>query len=189
MIDLRQESTADLVLHPVRMRLIQLLSGNRLTPQEMVERLGDVPPATLYRHLAKLTAGGVVAVAEERPVRGAVEKVYTLPSAEVDVTRDLMGASREEQMRWFTTFVATLLGNYGRYLAQPSYDLAKDGVGYRQWAFFLSDAEYQAFLEGLRALIQKAMANHPAPDRHRRLITTMFMPDVPGPAREPDPES
>lgn len=48
----------DLLLHPVRIRIVQaLLDGSELTTGELTARLGDIPVATLYRHVAKLSAG------------------------------------------------------------------------------------------------------------------------------------
>lgn len=39
----------DLLLHPVRLRVVQALLGQEMTPQQLVDALGDVPQATLYR--------------------------------------------------------------------------------------------------------------------------------------------
>lgn len=72
------QSSFDLLMHPVRMQIIQaFIGGKRMSVQELGGRLAEVPPATLYRHLNALVEGGVLTVAEERRVRGAIERVYT----------------------------------------------------------------------------------------------------------------
>jgi DNA-binding transcriptional ArsR family regulator len=69
---------ADL-LHPVRMRVVLALAGGQpMTVQELAERLGDVPIATLYRHVRTLAEAGILVTAGERQVRGTVERSYTL---------------------------------------------------------------------------------------------------------------
>ena len=49
--------TRDLLLHPVRLRIVQALVGSPMTPLHLKEQLGDVPQATLYRHLSQLFEG------------------------------------------------------------------------------------------------------------------------------------
>ena len=61
------ESKAELVLHPVRLRIIQsLIGGRERTPQQIAEELPDVAQATLYRHLGRLAKAGLVKVVAER---------------------------------------------------------------------------------------------------------------------------
>ena len=68
-----------LLAHPVRLRIIHALRGGRvLTAGALSDRIGDVSRATVYRHLDLLTEAGVLEIAEERRVRGAVERHYRL---------------------------------------------------------------------------------------------------------------
>jgi DNA-binding transcriptional ArsR family regulator len=168
----------DLLLHPVRIRIIQALAGGRhLSPGELADELVDVPPATLYRHINTLADAGVLAVAGERPARGTPERVYALvegaasPSAE-----DLATATPEDHMRWFTMFVASLIGDFGRYLARERIDVAADGVGYRQVPLQLTDQEFAELAGRLNAAIAPVVGNRPAPGRRRRMLTTVVMP-------------
>lgn len=72
-------ASADLLLHPVRLRIVQAFLGDRaLTTTQLVAELDDVPAGSLYRHVALLTKAGVLQVVAERRVRGAVERTYTL---------------------------------------------------------------------------------------------------------------
>lgn len=172
---------AELLLHPVRLRIIQAFlggrDGRRLTAQRLADALADVPPATLYRHLNALAAAGVLAVAAERRVRGAWEKVYALPGEGVRLApEELARASRADQLHYFTTFVASLLGAFSRYLQRDRIDPLADGVGYRQLALYLSDAEFARLIAALEATVDAARDNTPAPDRRLRLFTTVILP-------------
>jgi DNA-binding transcriptional ArsR family regulator len=171
---------AQIILHPIRMRIIQtLIGGVQLTAQQMAEVLSDVPQASLYRHLNKLTKAGIVSVVAENPVRGAVEKVYALPEQAANLSgEDLANASREEHMQYFITFVASLLGDFSRYLQAETIDLESDGVGYRQVALYLNDEEFQEFISDLSAVVKPLLANRPRSDRRRRLFSTIVMPGV-----------
>lgn len=169
---------ANLVLHPVRLRIIQALMGARqLTPQQLAEALPDVPQATLYRHINKLAGADVLAVVAERRVRGALEKVYALPESGAHLTQaDLANASGDDHMQFFTHFVATLLGDFARYLERGEIDMLADGVGYRQVALYLSDEEFRQMATALNQALAPFLQHQPAPSRQRRLLTTIVMP-------------
>lgn len=172
-------ATADLLLHPVRLRIVQcLLGGRTLTTAGLREEMPDVAPATLYRQVATLLEGDVLVVAEERKVRGAVERGYRLrepaPSVGAEEARAM---SVEEHRRGFATFVAALLADFDRYLDRGDVDLARDLVGYRQAALYLTDAEMQELLADLRAVFAERLQHQPCPGRVRRLVSTIVVPD------------
>jgi DNA-binding transcriptional ArsR family regulator len=168
----------DLLLHPVRIRIVQALAGGRrLSPGELADVLTDVPAATLYRHINTLADAGVLAVVEERPARGTPERVYALLEDAVGPPpEDLAHATQEDHMRWFTMFVASLLGDFGRYLAGGRTDFVADGVGYRQVPLELSDQEFAELAGRLNAAFAPVIGNRPEPGRRRRMLTTIVMP-------------
>lgn len=169
---------ADLLFHPVRMRIILVLArGDTMTAQQLGQALPDVPRATLYRHLNTLLKAGALGVVEERPARGAVEKVYalTVRGATLSAT-EIANASREDLMRYFTIFVGTLLADYARYLRREQVDPLRDGVGYRQVPLYLSEAELMTLAAAINAAVVPMLANTPGPGRQRRTLTTIIMP-------------
>ncbi|MBY8874951.1 helix-turn-helix domain-containing protein [Micromonospora sp. PLK6-60] len=195
--------TAELLLHPIRLRIVQaFLGGRTLTTADLRATLPDVPPATLYRQVATLAEHGVLVPAGERRVRGAVERRYRLDEAAASVDADAARAmSPEQHRRAFLTFVAGLLADFDRYLDGGGGDLARDLGGYRQNALHTTDAETAEFLSRWRALFAEYAALGPGPGRTRRLLTTVLLPaadphpgadprpgDEPGPADEPGRE-
>ena len=174
-----KESKADLLLHPVRLRIIQtFVPAKRLTTQAIGLALPDVPPATLYRHLNKLTKGGLLAVVERRQVRGTTEKTYALLAGAAELTPDdLAGAGKDDHMRYFTTFVATLLGDFARYLERDRVDMVADGVGYRQVPFYLTDEEFLRMVGALNAALIPFLTLGPGPGRRRRVLSTILIPE------------
>lgn len=81
-------------------------------------------------------------------------------------------------MQYFTTFVASLIGDFARYLQGDTIDLLADGVGYRQVALYLNDEEFQQLVVDLNAVIKPLRANRPRSDRRRRLLSTIVIPAV-----------
>ena len=74
--------SADLLLHPLRLRIVQTFLGDRqLTTGQLLAEIDGIPPATLYRQVATLAKAGVLTVVGERQVRGTVERTYALSVA------------------------------------------------------------------------------------------------------------
>jgi DNA-binding transcriptional ArsR family regulator len=169
--------TADLLLHPIRLRVAQALLGDReLTTRQLQDELPDVPPATLYRQVAALARAEVLEVTEQRRVRGAVEKVYRLRTDRANVSaEDASGMSAEAHRHAFMTFVAGLLADFDRYL-DSDFNMARDGVGYRQVALNLSDTELAELAQDLSEVFVARLSNSPGQGRVRRLLTTILMP-------------
>ncbi len=171
--------TADLLLHPVRMRVVQAFLGDRtLTTGDLREELPDVPSATLYRHVGLLADGGVLAVVGERKVRGAAERSYRLSSESLLRPVDTAAMGADDHRRAFATFVGMLLGDFDRYLrrAGDRPDLLRDRVGYRQAAVWVTDEEFDAMIAELAAVLRARLDNRPAAGRRRRLISTVNVP-------------
>ncbi len=167
-----------LVLHPVRLRIIQAFLGGRcLTTSELREHLPDVPPATLYRQVGTLVDGELLEVAEERRVRGTFERAYRLREGAGSIGPDeAREMSDEEHRRGLVTFVAGILADFDRYLEGGDTDLARDLVGYRQVALNLSDKETTALVDDLRRAVAARAGLPEAPGRRRRSLTTILVP-------------
>ncbi|MDN5749934.1 MAG: helix-turn-helix domain-containing protein [Pseudonocardia sp.] len=171
-------STADLLLHPVRLRVLQaLLDGRTMTTGQLRDDLADVPSATLYRHVATLAEAGVLEVVTEQRVRGAVERTYRLQLARASVDADALAAmTPEDHARAFTAFVAGLLADFDRYLAGGHVDPLADQVSFRQVALWLTDEETAELLAEVRAAIAAHTDLGPGDGRRHRLLTTVLLP-------------
>ena len=175
-----KKTKIDLILHPIRMRILMALSGSQKTSQQLADDLRDVPQATLYRHINRLAKSGVIDVVEERPVRGTVEKVYALDTRRTMLTaEDVAHFSKDDHMRYFIAFVATLLDDFSRYIQHSeTIDLASDGVGYQKFPLELSDEELKSLSTEMNAFLAPYFDNQPGQDRRRRIFSTIVMPDV-----------
>jgi Helix-turn-helix domain len=170
-------TSAGLLLHPVRLRIVQAFLGDRaLTTTQLRSELPDVPPASLYRHVAMLVDAGVLSVVTERRVRGAVERTYILRMAAAAISPDEIEAmSREDHRQAFMMFIAGLMGDFDRYLEREDLDPMRDGVGYRIAGLWLDDTEHAEFLRDLARVVQPRLANAPKPGRRRRILGTILL--------------
>jgi len=174
----RAMATVDLLLHPVRLRIVQAFLGNReLTTAQLAAELSDVPKSGLYRHLGVLADAGVLSVVGERRVRGTVERRYALRLENASVSADdIAGWSREEHVQAFATYVAGLLASFERYLSAGEPDLVRDGVSYSINALWLNDDEYSQFLREMSEVVLSRAGLAPGAGRRRRQIALSLMP-------------
>jgi Helix-turn-helix domain len=171
-------ASADLLLHPIRLRIVKAFLGERaLTTSELAAELQDVPPGSLYRHVAMLTKAGVLQVVAERRVRGAVERTYMLRLFAAQISpAEARAMSAEQHRHAFTAYVAGMLADADRYLSSGQPDPARDGADYRVGALWLTDAEFTAFLRELGEVFQPRLANGPGKGRKRRIVYTVLLP-------------
>jgi DNA-binding transcriptional ArsR family regulator len=174
-------ATADLLLHPVRMRILQaLFDADPLTTAQLRERLPDIPPATMYRHIAVLADAGVLEVVDEKRVRGTVERSYRVRKEEAVVDPAARAAmTRDDHLRSFTTFAASLMGDFDRYLGHADADPHLDGVVYRQAAVWLTEEEHTALVEDIERVVLAHVGNARDDGRIRRVISLVVVPDKP----------
>ncbi len=169
--------SAELLLHPVRLRIIGAFLGDRkLTTADLRAEIPDVPPTSLYRHLGRLIDAGVLDIVAERRVRGTVERTYVLPTAPLVSPDDLASWTPDDHRRAFYGYAAALLADFDRYLSQEHIDLRRDGAGYRMAGMWMTDEELNELTRGFLNLLQPHMANPATPDRRRRILRTIVLP-------------
>jgi DNA-binding transcriptional ArsR family regulator len=178
--------TADLLLHPLRLRIVHALSGGReLTITELRTRMPDVSKVTMYRQVALLAEGGFLEVAGEQRVRGAVERRYRLCQDRPVIDADAAAAmTLEDHRRGFAAAMAVLIAEFNAYLDRDGADPAADGVSYRQGLLWLSPAELAELTREVLAALRDPAANKPAPGRIPYLLSPILFPAAQPPPAE-----
>ncbi|MGD0554476.1 MAG: ArsR family transcriptional regulator [Streptosporangiaceae bacterium] len=153
--------------------------GRLLTTGELGAVLPDVSKAMVYRHVDLLAAAGILEVAEEHRVRGAVERRYRLRQDRAVVDADTFGSlTAADHRRAFATALAVLAAEFSAYLEQDEADPLADLVGYRQHALWLTDDELTELIGELQRAIVPRLANAPAPVRTRYLLSPILFPSA-----------
>lgn len=170
--------TLELLLHPVRLRIVYALSGDCLrTTSDLCALLPGVPITTVYRHVGLLAEGGVLEVASEQRVRGAVERSYRLRADRERVDASAATSmSLDDHRRGFAASMAALLAEFNAYLDAPGTDPLTDLIGYRQGIVWLNDSEFAELRDTLGATLASLTGNAPAPGRRPRLMSLIQFP-------------
>lgn len=173
------QTKSDLLLHPVRMRLVTELVGRQMTPRQLAAALPDVSQATLYRQIKRLLDGGVFEVVSEQVVKGATERTYgVVAGAERLTAVEMQSVTPEKHIRYFSIFAAALIDTFTRYVQQADpAQMAEDGLSYNRAVIYLTDEERAAFQEQIVNLVGSVMANQPAPERQRYTLASVTIPE------------
>jgi len=170
---------ADLLLHPIRMRIIQqLLLGRPLTIAELLDVLGDVPQATLYRHINLLMGANFIEVIDTKKVKGTEERVFSVKKENLQIPeQEIETTSQEDHIQHFSVFHGNLLKLATTYLTEASPKQYKeDGFAYWYTPIHLTDEEFQELVQSMNESIEKAINNKPTPERTARIFAGMFIP-------------
>jgi hypothetical protein len=171
----------DLLIHPVRLRIIQALGRDRLTTQELAERLPEVPVSSLYRHLQLLRRGDVLDVVERRLVNGIEEKVYAVTGRTHLSQEEMAHLSGEEHVAYFAMYLISLLQNYATYIAgaadeDGNINLAADYAGYTEVTYYADEAELYAFQAAMNKALLPLIHNEASPERRRYRLAIIAHP-------------
>lgn len=176
----------DLVLHPIRGRIIMVISRRQMTTRQIAQAMPDVSQASVYRHVSLLASAGILRVVEEIPVRGLIERVYALDEEAALVRHhEISGATSDDYLRYFQHFVDDLMQSYRLYSDQENADPKRDGVAFWGEILYLTRQERDQAVEELRAVTRKYQDRTPQPDRLRYYIGRVFVPESGSPRRAP----
>lgn len=174
-----KKTVLDVLVHPTRMRIVRAFAGQaELTVRDLAKDLGDIPQATLYRHLNRLSQAGVLTVTSETPVRGALERSYRInPKATAVPAEDIGTIDPETHQKYFSVFVASLLEDFGRYTRTGDVDVVRDGVHYLQVPILATPEEFTSFMGEWAALIKKFAKHGATKHRIRRMVSIITLPE------------
>jgi DNA-binding transcriptional ArsR family regulator len=177
MIENTGRAKTEMLLHPVRIRIVSEFTGGQRTVRDLADALPDIPQATLYRHVAALVAGGVLEQVGERAVRGPSERVYRVaPGADRIRPEEVDAVPAAEQQRMFAVFAGSLIDSFAAYVGSGEAVPSADGLSYNRAVVNLSPQERLDFAARFTALAAEVLALPPARHRRRYHLASCVIP-------------
>lgn len=159
-----------IILHPIRMRIIQLVAQHRTaTVAALADAMADIPRSTIYHHMGILCDNQVLKVVREQKIRGTYEKEYGL-------NYDKIAAPAENPERAVSNMLLKLYADFTSYYASPNPDPVKDQLFLTVNTLMLSDDEFEGCREELFGIIQKYMNRPAGKNRRPRMLSLVSSP-------------
>ncbi|NCD02951.1 MAG: hypothetical protein EOM00_08140 [Clostridia bacterium] len=160
-----------IIMNPIRQRIIQyLIIHGQGTTGEMKAELTDIPPASLYRHVKALFENNCIEVAEERKVRGTVEKTYRL------VQNPIGEVTSQDISILFQTGLMSLMATFQAYFSNPDADPQKDLLSLSTSTLLLTDEEFMDMMQKIGSIFNEVIYNKAGEGRKERRITFISSP-------------
>ncbi|RZT13180.1 helix-turn-helix protein [Kribbella sp. VKM Ac-2569] len=167
----------DVLLHPIRWRIVQRVLGREVTTTDLKRDLPDVSTTTLYRHVAALIDAGYLTVVRERKIRGTTERTLTLDQTKVGRIdeREARAMTPDQHRQAFLMLLTRLAADFDRVVESGDLYPRLHQLGYSQLALYLSPEDMTAFRSAFEELITPYLAESPGKDR---VVLSMFsLPD------------
>ncbi|GAA1152275.1 helix-turn-helix domain-containing protein [Kribbella jejuensis] len=167
----------DVLLHPIRWRIMQRVLGREVTTTDLKRDLPDIPATTLYRHVAALIDAGYLTVVRERKIRGTTERTLTLDQTKVGRIdeREARAMTPDQHRQAFLMMLTRLAADFDRVIDNGDLYPRMNQVGYSQLAMYMSQQDLDDFRARFTELIEPYLAAAPGKDR---VVLSMFsLPD------------
>lgn len=164
--------------NPARTKIfLEIHSGQPLTAKKLLEKLPDISQPTLYRHIKAMLDDGIIQVAEEKRVRGVVEKSY---SAKFDWTADIERIVTENDgpgyMKLFLQYITGIVGEFSAYCQSGNVDIVNDGVGFTVAPICATDEEFQEAMVKIGEILGPMVTAEPSQGRKLRSLCMVTLP-------------
>jgi DNA-binding transcriptional ArsR family regulator len=172
------QKVMDCFTHPIKCKLLlELYSAGKATAKQLAEIHNDIPQATLYRYLKRMTDDGILKVAEENQVRGTVEKTYAVAIDLDSSGQELVGESAgDAYMQMFMQYIIGFMKRFQEYCKNPDIDIVKDKSGFSLAPIYATDEELVAAMDEYTKIIQPLYKNEPKSNRKSRTIGLIISP-------------
>lgn len=171
-------SDLELIIHPIRSRIIRLLAKRELTTEQIGKLLSDIPQATLYRNIKKLYDNQVIRITKEEKVRGTVRKTYTLDKSKASFTPEqLASMQKDELIAMVTNFTALLLSDFNEYLDNKHNSEPYDDFKILQRTVYLTKDDYKQVLTDIDQLLE-SYTNKISQESRLYQYTDFLLPDL-----------
>lgn len=169
----------DCLTNPVKCKLLlEIHSQGQTTAKHLADIYTDIPQATLYRSLKKMTSDGILKIVEETPIRGTVERTYALAyDIQKDPDKLLEENSGTVYMQFFFHYIMGFARQFQQYCKSPDINIKNDMTGFSLAPLYLTDEELTVLMKQFSEVIGSVKQNKPASGRKLRNIGIIVSPE------------
>lgn len=167
-----------ILTNPIKCKLLfEIQNCGTTTTKHLSETFSDIPPATLYRYLKKMTDDGVLKIVDKKQVRGTIEKTYSIGIDLTNIYSEMLeNNSGEAYMATFIQYILGFASHFYNYCNRDDINIVKDKSGFSVTPLYLTDNELESLVKNISELLQTYINNTPTSERKLRSIGLIITP-------------
>lgn len=166
------EQLIRILTDPISNRIIQQIRKNhKMTVSEILAVTPDIPRATVYRRIERMTAAGVIEIAETHKVRGQTEHSYSVKNIYI-TAKD----SGDGGMEIMTAAFLQMFHLCSEYFKSEDADAERDKLFILNYAIRLSDHDFSEMLHEIYAVVDRYQSKNMPEDARTRNLYLMSLP-------------
>lgn len=164
--------------NPVKCKLLlDIQIKGRATAKQLAETNPDVPQATLYRYLKKMTKDGMLKVVEEHRIRNTIERVYAVAESMGGDTKKLLEENNgPAYMQIIAQGVMGILREFREYTSRDGIDILHDGSGLTVVPINVTFDELNEVMTKIGEIVAPLAQNPSAPGRSLHNLCFVITP-------------
>jgi DNA-binding transcriptional ArsR family regulator len=170
---------ANIIIHPIRMRILAELGARQCTTRQLAAALHDVPQVSVYKHINTLIKHGIVEVISEQPIRGTMERTLAVAAGQGRLSaEDFAKATTDDHKAYFMTYITSFVQAFNTYVeGKTTPEILEGGLVYNQIIAYANAAEIEDLRRKFTELLQPLFNNEPTADRKRLTLGAMIIPE------------
>ena len=169
--DFMNKDFMKIIMNPIRQRIVQyLIIHGQGTTKEIGAELSDIPPASLYRHVKVLFDNNCIEIADEKKIRGTIERTWKLAQ------NPIAPVSPEDIATLFRSGLLSLLGSFENYFLSEDADPQRDLLSLTTSTIMLTDEEFMDMIQKIGNIFNEVIYNQPGDGRKPRRLTFISSP-------------
>ena len=166
------EKGIKILTDPISNRIIQLIRKNKkMTVSEILTATPDIPRATVYRRIEKMSAAELIEVVETHKVRGQNENTYAIKDIYITSSK-----SSSDDMKIMTAAFIQIFNFCNEYFKRDDADVDRDKLFILNYAIALSDNDFSDMVNELYAVVDKYQNKNITEDSKTRNLYLMSLP-------------
>ena len=169
--DFMNKDFMKIIMNPIRQRIVQyLIIHGQGTTKEIGAELSDIPPASLYRHVKVLFDNNCIEIADEKKIRGTIERTWKLAQ------NPIAPVSPEDIATLFRSGLLSLLGNFETYFLSEDAVPQRDLLSLTTSTLMLTDEEFMDMMQKIGNIFDEVIYNQPGDGRKPKRLTFISSP-------------
>ena len=166
------ETLIKILTDPISNRIIQQIRKNqKMTVTEILAVTPDIPRATVYRRIERMTAAGVIEIVETHKIRGQAEHIYSVKNIYI-TAKD----SGKKGMEIMTAAFVQMFQLCSEYFKNENADVERDKLFILNYAIRLSDHDFSEMIHEIFSIVERYQSRNMPEDAKTRNLYLMSLP-------------